>query len=105
MKLNDDISLDFYTEEDINKDMLHDMSLKLISKEVKHNVWKVRYSYKTKRGNSRENYKYVIATDSTDAKIDFLNYINKFNKENEHRSLSNVKILEVTYNGQLIQKY
>lgn len=105
MKLNNGLSLDFYQEEDKNKDLLHDISLKLIPTKIKQNVWKITYSYRTKRGNNKENHKYVIANDGIDARIDFLNYINEFNESNKHRSLSNVKILEVSYNGQLIQEY
>lgn len=105
MKLNNGLTLDFYQEEDKNKELLHDISLKLIPTKIKHNVWKIIYTYKTKRGNNKENHKFVIANDGTDAKLDFLNYINEFNKNNQHRTLSNVKILDVNYAGQLEQSY
>lgn len=105
MKLNNGISLDFYEDEDKNKKALHDISLKLIPTKIKHSIWKVRYTYRTVRGNNKENYKYVISTDGTDAKIDFLEYIHEFNKNNQHRALSNVKILDVNYAGELEQSY
>ena len=105
MKLNKDLRLDFYQEEDKNKELLHDMSLKLIPTVIKHSVWKIRYSYKTKRGNNKDNYKYVIAPDGVDAKISFLNYMENFNKNNPHRALSNVKILETNYKGNIEQSY
>ncbi|MGL4801923.1 MAG: hypothetical protein ACRC18_06630 [Cetobacterium sp.] len=105
MKLNSGLSLDLYQDEEKNKELLHDISLKLIPTKINLNIWEIKYSYKTKRGNQKENHKYAIATDSTDAKVDFLNYIDKFNNENQHRSLSNVKILDVKYVGQLEQSY
>ena len=105
MKLNNGLTLDFYQESSKNKDLLHDISLKLVPTKIKLNVWKITYSYKTKRGNKKENHKYIIANDSTDARLDFLNYINEFNESNKYRSLSNVKILDVKYSGQLEQSY
>lgn len=105
MKLNDGIRLDFYQDEVMNKRLLHDISLKLISTTIKHNLWKITYSYKTKRGNKKENHKYVISKDSSDARLDFINYINEFNSNNQYRVLSNVKILDVQYTGTLEQSY
>lgn len=105
MKLNDSLYLDLYQDSEKNKELLHDISLKLIPTKINLNIWEVKYSYKTKRGNQKENHKYVIADDGTDARIDFINYIDKFNNENQHRSLSNVKILDVKYVGQIQQSY
>lgn len=105
MKLNNNVALNLYQDENKNKELLHDISLKLIPTIIKNNIWKIDYSYKTQRGNKRENHKYIIAEDNSNARIDFLEYINKFNEENQHRSLSNVKILDVGYVGQLEQLY
>lgn len=105
MKLNNGLSLDLYKDDDLSKYRLHDIHLKLIPTIIKTDIWEIEYKYKTVRGNLKENYKYVIAKDSTDAKFNFLDYINNFNKNNQHRSLLNVKILDVKYVGQMIQEY
>lgn len=105
MRLNDNAKLDLFKDEDKNKELLHELHLKLIPTKIIHNLWKVNYSYKTKRGNKRENIKYVISEDGTDARINFINHIDDFNKNNQHRELLNVKILNVNYVGQLEQSY
>lgn len=105
MKLNDGLSLDLYNDHELSKSKLHDIHLKIIPTIIKNDIWKVEYKYKTVRGNKKENYRYVVAKDSTDAKFNLLDYINNFNKNNQHRSLLNVKILDVKYVGQLKQEY
>lgn len=105
MKLNTEVKFDLFKDEDKNKELQHELHLKLIPTKVIHNLWEVNFSYKTKRGNKKENNKYVISEDGTDAKINFINYINEFNKNNQHRELLNVKILNVNYVGQLEQSY
>ena len=105
MKINDNLKFDLFKDEEKNKELLHNINLKLIPAKINHNVWQVDFRYKTVRGNKKENYKYTIANDGTDAKINFLNYINEFNKNNQHRQLLNVKILNVSYVGQIEQSY
>lgn len=105
MKLNDGLSLDLYKDNGLYKSKLHDIHLKTIPTVIKNDIWKVEYKYKTVRGNQKENYRYVIAKDGTDARVSLLNYIGDFNKKNQHRSLLNVKILDVKYVGQLKQEY
>lgn len=105
MRMNDNMILDLFKDEDKNKKLLHDIHLKLIPVKIIHNIFKINFKYKTIRGNKKENYKYVVATNDVDAKINFINYINDFNKNNQHRLLLNVKILNVSYVGQLEQLY
>lgn len=76
-----------------------DFNMKYINYDIKFNVYQIRYTYETPRHNKRENHKYVIASDSEDAKFKFINYINDFNKNKQYRSISNVKILDVALLG------
>lgn len=74
-------------------------NLKLITNEIKLYLFRVDYSYKTQRGNQRENYKTLVMPqcDSELAKSNVIDFINKVNKEFPHRQLSNVKILNSCY--------
>lgn len=105
MDLNKNVILDLFKDDQKNKELLHDINLKLIPTKIHHNIWKVDYSYKTIRGNKKENYKYVISEDGENTRIDFINYINEFNRENQHRLILNVKILNVSYVGKMQQSY
>lgn len=105
MKINDNLKFDLFKDEEKYNELLHNINLKLIPTKINHNVWQVNFRYKTARGNKRENYKYTIAEDGTDARINFLNYIKEFNENNQHRQLLNVKILNVNYVGQIEQSY
>ena len=91
MKINKFDNIDFEFPKDFN--------MKFIEYKMKSNVYKVRYTYKTIRGNPKENYKYLIADDAIDAKFKFLEFIEKFNEKHKHRSISNVKILDVELLG------
>lgn len=105
MKINDNLNFDLFKDTNKHNELLHNINLKLIPIKINHNVWQVNFKYKTVRGNKRENYKYTIAEDGTDARINFLNYIKEFNENNQHRQLLNVKILNVNYVGQIEQSY
>ncbi|MFA8997925.1 hypothetical protein ACEI87_09640 [Clostridioides difficile] len=105
MKFNSGIKLDLYQDDSKNKELIHDINLKLIPTNLKLNIWKIRYLYKTKRGNNKENHRYVISKNNSDATLSFIEYIKEFNNKKPHRAVSNVKILEVSYVGQLIQSY
>lgn len=91
MKISKDDNIDFNLPKDFN--------MKFIEHELKFNTYKITYTYKTVRGNVRENHKYLIASDSEEAKFKFIEYINKFNNEKVHRAISNVKILDVALLG------
>lgn len=91
MKINKLDNIDFNLTKDFN--------MKFIEYEFKFNVYKVLYTYRTVRGNNRENHRYLIAQDNEEARFKFIKYINKFNKEKPHRTISNVKILDVVLIG------
>ncbi|MEG0296794.1 MAG: hypothetical protein RR620_08740 [Clostridium sp.] len=95
------VQLEAFYDEEKNSELRQDIHMKLINREIKHEVYKVIYSYKTKRGNIKENHKYVISEDSEDATFKFLEHINEFNKEYPYRAILNVKILKVTSVGNL----
>lgn len=85
--------------DNIDFELPEDFYMKFIENELKFKVYKVRYTYKTIRNNSRENYKYLISDDEIDARFKFLEFIEKFNEKYKHRSISNVKILDVELLG------
>ena len=91
MRINKSDKIDFQLPKDFN--------MKFIEKDFTFNVYKVTYTYKTNRGNIRENHKYLISEYEESAKLDFISYINKFNKEKPYRSISNVKILDIELVG------
>ena len=105
MKFNNNAILDLYQDEAKNKELIHDMNLKLIPTVMKYNIYKIRYTYKTKRGNRKENYRYAISKDTDDAIMQFIDYINQYNDKKQYRAVSNVKILETYYIGQFKQLY
>lgn len=76
-----------------------DFYLKFIENDLKFKVYKIRYTYKTIRNNPRENYKYLISDDEIEAKFKFLEFVEYFNEKYKHRSISNVKILDVELLG------
>lgn len=83
----------------VDFDIPQDFNMKFIDEEIKFNIYKVIYTYKTARGNKRENHKYTIAADSEDAKFKCIETINNFNRVNTYRAISNVKILDVALLG------
>ncbi|MGL5328352.1 MAG: hypothetical protein ACRDD7_03715 [Peptostreptococcaceae bacterium] len=88
------------TKDDIiDFNMPGDFNMKFIEHEEKFNIYKISYTYKTPRGNKKENHKYLIAPNNTDAKFKFLDYINKTNTEKPYRAISNVQILDVANIG------
>lgn len=105
MKFNNNVILDLYQDEAKNKELIHDMNLKLIPTTIRFNIYKIIYTYKTKRGNRKKNYRYAISKDTDDAIIQFIDYINQYNDKKQYRAVSNVKILETYYVGQFKQLY
>ena len=91
MRINKTDKIDFEKPKDFN--------MKFIEEDLKFNVYKIRYKYKTNRGNLSENYKYAIAEDQTEVRFKFIEYINNFNRQKPYRSISNVKILDVELLG------
>ena len=73
----------------------------LISGEIPIPVWKVHYSYHTARGNTKEADKFIIKDESAWDCIDneFNLYIQEQNEKCPERKLSNVKILDETFMG------
>lgn len=72
---------------------------KLITDKIKLYVYRVNYSYKTKRGNLKENYKIIILNrnDKTEAKFKLMEYLTEFNQKYPFRAISNVKILDISF--------
>lgn len=91
MKIGKDSNMDFEIPKDFN--------MKFIEKKVTFRVYKVIYTYKTNRGKIKENHKYLIADYEEQAKLDFIEYINNFNRKKPFRAISNVKILDVELLG------
>ena len=83
----------------IDFNLTKDFNMKFIEYEFQFNVYKVLYTYRTVRGNNRENHRYLIAQDNEDAKLKFIEYINKTNNDKPYRAISNVKILDVVLLG------
>ncbi len=76
-----------------------DFNMKFIEEDLKLNVYKIRYTYKTNRSNPKENTKYTIAINKEEARFKFIEYINNFNIQKPYRAISNVKILDVELLG------
>ncbi|MEY8352480.1 hypothetical protein AALB39_03890 [Lachnospiraceae bacterium 54-53] len=74
-----------------------------VSTEICIPVWKVQYSYDTARGNHKISEKYIFHREDYWDSICmiFMNYIKRFNEDNEYRKVLNVKILDTTYLGEL----
>lgn len=85
--------------DNIDFEFVEDMNFKFIDNEIRFNVYKVEYSYKTNRGNNKENHRYLIANDFGDARIKFIEYINKENNLKPYRTVLNVKILNTVLIG------
>lgn len=76
-----------------------DFNDKSINQNISLDVYKAEYSYKTIRGNKKENHKYIMANSHEEAKFLFFDEINSFNRENAHRAISNVRLLGTAYLG------
>jgi len=85
--------------DDLDFELPKDFYMKFIENDFKFKVYKVIYTYKTSRGNPKENYKYLMSDDEIDAKFKFLEFIEYFNEKYKYRSISNVKILDVELLG------
>ena len=81
-----------------------------ISGSVNLPLYKIRYSYNTARGNHREGDKYLCMNDcQTDYESaimvesgPFQNWLSNHNRKNPRKAISNVKILEVTKEAEII---
>ena len=91
MRINKTDKIDFEKPKDFN--------MKFIEEDIKFNVYKIRYTYKTNKNNPKENYKYTMAENQEEARFKFIEYINNFNKQKPYRAISNVKILDVELLG------
>lgn len=87
-----------------SKDLIHDISLKLIRGKLRWFVWKVNFSYKTVRGNKKENHRYVLGYDKDEIKLQFLTAMDELNADQPHRALLNVRILSIDFIGQVIKE-
>lgn len=85
--------------DNIDFELPKDFNMKFIEQELRFNIYKITYTYKTLRGNNKENHKYLVANDSEDARFKFIEFINKYNVQQYYRAISNVKILDVVNIG------
>jgi hypothetical protein len=104
MKISNNFTLDFYVNNQDNKELIQDINLNLIAKEIFQNIYKVQYTYNTLQGDYCKSHKYLISSNEVEGEIDFLIYINKYNNEHPHNTMLNIKILDVTCIGKLKQK-
>lgn len=103
MKISKNDKFDIGADKAFIDKIKHDILLKFIDCEMRFLIYKVIYTYKTIRGNLKENYKYLIAEDDADAIVKFLDYIKKSNEEKPYRAISNVKILDVVYTADVLK--
>lgn len=103
------------------KDQLKNIHPKqlIFNEEISFEIYKVNYQYDTVRGNHKDNAEKIVIkqkainkntkeiTDysmklykESNIKIEFINCIKKFNKENPVRALLNVEILSVSLLGE-----
>lgn len=78
----------------------------LISMELRIPVWRIHYSYITARGNLKEADKYIIDYEFSWDRIEiiFSNYIQELNDNHPERKVSNVKILDASFLGEVFMK-
>lgn len=65
-------------------------------------IYKVTYSYVTKRNNKRQGIKYFICNSynpQKDLTPEMTRYVNDFNNKYPYKQISNVKILETVWLG------
>lgn len=74
-----------------------------ISDEIKIPIWKIRYSYLTSRGNEKTAEKYVSAAESDWDVVEpyFMEHMREFNEKFQYKAVSNVKILDMSYMGEM----
>lgn len=85
----------------LNFKMPRDFHMKLTKNEIRCRIYKVSYTYETNRGNSRENNLYLVSYGITNAKKEFLEYIESRNIKKPYRAISNVKILGIELMGDM----
>lgn len=75
-----------------------------ISTEIYIPVWKIIYSYKTARGNDKQGEKFLFHREDywDSVESEFMQYIKDYNEKNEYKKLSNVKILDCEYIGDIV---
>lgn len=64
---------------------------------LKVSMFKVKYEYTTNRNNSKTGEKYFFINTFNpqhDIKNELYDWVESYNKDNEHRQISNVKFLE-----------
>lgn len=98
------MQIDFYTDPEKNKKALEDIKKNLINKTIKLKIYKIDYTYKTKRGNKKMFHKYfmsAIEKDETDIRFEFIEFINSYNTTFPNKPYLNVKILKCGYMGDI----
>lgn len=72
---------------------------KLLNSNVKLYIYRIEYTYVTKRGNPRENFKILVlnSLDVVEAKKVFLEEMLTENRRREYRAISDILIRKVSY--------
>ena len=75
----------------------------IIGDYISISVWRINYSYTTARGNNKEAIKYLFREECAWDCIEYVfdRYIEKQNEKYPERKLSNVKILDTNFLGEL----
>lgn len=98
---------DFKVNKDylLNKKRIEFNRQKLINNNLKLYLYKITYTYKTNRGNKKENYKIMFNNniDELEAKYKFIEYINDYNRKHPNRAILNVKILKTSFEEIILQ--
>lgn len=96
-------NITFYdgSSEEILGEFMNCNPKQIISYDLIVPVWKVVYSYITKRGNPKKATKYLLRhfADWDVVELEFEQYIEDFNKMYPERKISNVKILDIDFLG------
>lgn len=92
---------------DTNREILKNINPKQIvnDSDISITLFEIKYTYTTVRGNKKKGIKYFLKdglNPERDCRSDLTMYINKFNKENPSRLLSNVKFLESKAIGYMV---
>ena len=101
---------DFLSECRINNSDMNEFKnihpKQLISTEIPVPVWRIHYSYVTARGNLKETDKYIIDYEISWDRVEiiFSNYIQELNDNHPERKVSNVKILDTSFLGEVFLK-
>ncbi|WP_195972545.1 hypothetical protein [Clostridium thermobutyricum] len=91
--------LDGHNIEPFEDEILNQSSLREVHYSISIQLFKIKYSYLTKRKNMKERIIKIKAFDKKAAVIQFFKFIQIENEDKPHRAISNVKILGINSCG------